>query len=224
MSKKKSKSKIGYIILALLAVIIIGAGVIIATHWDLVKTAWIGLTHSPEELAAQTEVTNSEIEESLGITGMITEEMVAEAQAKFEAQLAGSSQETPAEPSETAAPSDSSSSEDIVARYTAELYGLRGAFQGQIDGLAAAAKAEYLALPKEERTAANRNAIIFSKLGEAQAAEASCDAMVESVLQQMEAELVAAGQSTAPVGELRGYYEEIKASEKAAYFAQMAGN
>ena len=46
---------------------------------------------------------------------------------------------------------------------------------------------------------------------------------VESILGQMQAELAAAGQSTAPVGQLRSQYQNAKASQKAAYLAMARG-
>ncbi len=221
--RKKKKFKIGYVILGLLVVIIAAFGILVGTHWDLVRPAITGLTHSGDEIAAEAQRSDEEIEENLGITGMITDEMIAEAQAKAEERIAivQKDGESTAPAAETQ-PSGRSS-EEIVADYTAQLYGVRGAFQGRVDGIIASAKEEYLALPSEEHTTANRNAIIYSKLGEAQAAEAECDAVVESILQELAADLTASGYSTAPVDELRGYYEEVKASQKAAYFSQLGG-
>jgi len=265
LSKKQKKFKIRYVVLIILLVILVAAALVIRSQWDLIQAAKIGLTTDPETIQAQQEEKDREVEESLGIEGMITEEMVAAAQAEFEAQMGvepsaeqgpvnvadesgaiGGSvapgQTIPSGGSESGgtgssggsggssgqttggtAASAGNSSADIVAKYTAKLYGVRGAVQGRIDALVASAKSEYLALPEEQRTSAARNSILSAKLGQAEAIESECDGMVEGVLSEMQAELSAGGYDTSPVKQLRSHYQEMKASQKAAYIAQIRG-
>ena len=92
-----------------------------------------------------------------------------------------------------------------------------------ISGIISSAKSEFAALPAEQRTKSAQNAILASKMGQAEALEAECDAQVEAMLGEMSAELSAAGQSTESVSQLKSYYEDTKASQKAAYLAEARG-
>ena len=226
MKDKKFKKR--YIVLAVLGVLVVVAGVAVATHWDTVKAVKVGMTTDADAILAEQEEKNKELEEELGIDGMVTDEMVAEAQGEMEELLEVSVEDAVAmiqkrneEAKEEAA---RKTSQEIVAKYTAQLYGVQGAFQGRAGGLIAAAKSEYMALPPEQRTAAAKRAIINSKIGQGEAMEGQCDAMVESILGQLAAELSANGLSTAPVGQLRGQYQSIKASQKAAYLSMARGS
>lgn len=113
---------------------------------------------------------------------------------------------------------------DIVAKYTAKLYGVRAAYQGRIEGIISSAKSEFAALPAEQQTNSAKSSILSSKLDEAEGIEAECDAKVESVLDEMSSELSAAGHGTDTVSQLRDYYEDAKANQKAAYLAMARGN
>ena len=262
MSRRRKRFKIRYVVLPILAVLVIAAAAVIGTHWDLIKAAKLGLTADPETILADQQKKDQEIQEILGVDGLITDEMIAEAQEELEQSwaeegtgLSGEDpgQEQPAEsgsePAQTqtsrqtqqsgaagpagtstgsAAGSSSSGGKqtesDIVAKYTAKLYGVRGAYQGRIDGIISSAKSEFASLPAEQQTGSAKSSILSSKLSQAESLEAECDARVESVLGEMSAELSAAGHSTDSVGQLRSYYEDAKASQKAAYLAQMRGS
>lgn len=238
--RKKKRFKVRYVVLGILAVLVIVAAVAVGTHWDTIQAARMGMTMDRDELLANQEEKDREIEESLGINGLITDEMIAQAQAEIEASLSGEGGspggETPAagETGQAAggtgqtggesAGQAAASATDIVAKYTTKLYGIRGVFEGRLSGLVAAARAEYEALPADQKTSSSRNSILTSKLASAEAMEAECDAMVESLLGEMEAELKAAGESTAPVGQLRSYYQEAKINQKAYYLSLARGS
>ena len=268
MSRRKKRFKIRYVILGILLVVVIAAAAVIGTHWDLIKAAKMGLTSDSETILADQQKKDQEIQDSLGISGLITEDMIAQAQAEIEQSWAGEAGETGSGTAENAEAgqqlesfgqtdqsgqtSQSSgqtqqsgtsgntgagnssgggsssgkqqSGTDIVAKYTAKLYGIRGAYQGRVNGIISSAKSEFAALPAEQRTRSAQNAILASKMGQAEALEAECDAKVEAMLGEMSAELSAAGQSTDAVGQLRSYYQDAKASQKAAYLAQARGS
>ena len=260
MSRRRKRFKIRYVVLPILAVLVIAAAAVIGTHWDLIKAAKLGLTADPETILADQQKKDQEIQEILGVDGLITDEMIAEAQEEIEqswaeeetglsgedseqsaenggepaqAQTSGQTQQSGAAGTagtSTGSAAGSSSSggkqteSDIVAKYTAKLYGVRGAYQGRIDGIISSAKSEFASLPAEQQTGSAKSSILSSKLSQAESLEAECDARVESVLGEMSAELSAAGHSTDSVGQLRSYYEDAKASQKAAYLAQMRGN
>lgn len=211
------------VLLAVLGLFLLVVGVTIAANWDTVKVMKVAMTEDPETILAQQEEKNKEMEKELGIDGMVTDEMVEEAQGEMEELLSVSVEDAvtiiETRNEEAKAEAARKSSEEIVAKYTAQLYGLQGAFQGRASGLISSAKAEYMALPPEQHTAANKRAIISSKIAQGEAMEGQCDAMVESILGQMASELSANGLSTAPVGQLRSQYQSIKASQKAAYLS-----
>lgn len=246
MSRTKRQFKIRYVVLGVLAVLVIAAAVVIGTHWDLIRAAKMGLTMDQGEILVNQEEKDRQLEESLGIDGLITDEMIAQAQAEIEQSVSGGSADTtaPADPGEGAQISGEAGQTDvskpagsgeavagqdlppataIVTEYTTKLYGVRGVFEGRLNDLVASAKAEYLALPPEQQTSSGRNSILSSKLASAEDMEAECDAMVESLLGQMEAELKAAGESTAPVSQLKSYYEEAKVNQKAYYLSLLRG-
>ncbi len=266
VSGRKKQFKIRYVVLGVLLVLVIAVAAVIGTHWELIQAAKTGLTTDLETIQAEQEKKDQEILDSLGVTGMITDEMIAQAQAEIEQSWAGesggtasASAETPQEGQQPASggqtagqpaqsPGQSQQSgtagnagagagstgdnssgtpltgKDIVVKYTAKLYGIRAAFQGRLDGIIASAKEEYAALPAEKRTRSAQNAILSSKMEQAGAVEEECDAQVEAILSEMSAELSAAGESTDSVDQLRNYYKDAKATQKAVYFAQVRGS
>ena len=120
--------------------------------------------------------------------------------------------------SETGTASDADA---ITRKYTAQLYALESAMKGKMNSMAASVKAEYAALPAEEKTSAKRTQLVSSKLDEAEALESECDAAVDTILSNMESELKTVGGDTSSVSQMREYYESEKASQKAAAIAAM---
>ena len=187
---------------------------------------------------ARAEVEQSWAGEEAGVTG---ENPAGEQQAESgavsgQAQPSGQSQQSGGGSTGTVSGSPGNSSSggsssggqltetDIAAKYTAKLYGVREAYQGRIQGIISSAKSEFAALPAEQQTQSARASILSSKLDEAEEIEAECDAQVKTVLDDMSAELSAAGYSTDAVGKLSNYYEDAKANQKAAYLAMARGN
>lgn len=250
MQEKKKGFKARYVVLAVLLIVVIGAAAVIGTHWDLIQAAKRGLTQDPDTIRAAQEEADRNLEDILGVQGQITDEMIQQASREIDALIDGAAAEAAApgqqatagedsSAGETASPSDqtapagttpassqsasSPAQSSTVAVYTTKLYGVRDAFQGRLNGLIAAAKSEYGALPEAQRTKSAKTAILQSKLEQAEALEAECDSIVNSILSQMEAELSAAGESTAPVAEIRSYYETTKANQKALYLSMARG-
>lgn len=219
-----------YVVLIILAVFLVIVFAVAFAHRDLIQAARSGLTMDAETILANQEEKDKELEASLGIEGMVTEEMIEEAQEEIDHLVNGMAEDVveqaesvKAAAEQAAAQANTAAAEDIVAKYTAKLYGVRGSFQGRLNGLMASAEAEFMSLPPEQRTSAAKRSIIYSKIGQGEAMEAECDAIVESILGQMQAELAAAGQSTAPVSQLRSQYQKAKVSQKAAYLAMARG-
>lgn len=241
MKKAKGGFKARYVVLPLLAVLIIGGAFVAQSNWDLIQAARIGLTTDLETIQLQQKEKDQALAKELGIDGVVTDDMASQAAADLEAFLNGGGSVSSdgsnlpisyrfSESGANGGGEGTSGSgsgygtgtpeKDIIATYTAQLYGLRDVFQGRLNGLMDQARAEYAALPEEERTGSAKRSIIYSKIDQGEAMEAQCDAMVDAYLKQMESELKAAGQSTDSVKELRDYYEETKINQKAAYMAQ----
>ena len=264
MSKRKKRFKIRYIVLPILAILVIATAAVIGTHWDLIQAAKMGLSADSETILANQQKMDQDIQESLGLEGLITDDMIAQAREEIEQSWAGeeagvtgdgtaegqqtesggAGQAQPSGQSQQSSGGNASSGSgspgnsgsggssaggqltetDIVAKYTAKLYGVRGAYQGRIEGIISSAKTEFAALPAEKQTSSAKTSILSSKLDQAGEIESECDAQVQAVLDDMSAELSAAGYSTDAVGKLNNYYEDAKANQKAAYLAMARGN
>jgi hypothetical protein len=125
----------------------------------------------------------------------------------------------------TSAPSDSvPSPEDELQKRAAELvakvYVLRESMTGQIDGLISAAKSDYGALPKEERTAAKKQELAARYLGEISAMEGSCDAQMKEIVGELEAVLKEIGADASAAAEIMQAYKEEKNLKKSYFLSQ----
>lgn len=98
----------------------------------------------------------------------------------------------------------------------AEVYALRATYSGRIDGLLGQGIAEWRALSHEERTLSKKLALAEKYMGRGRALEAECDGRMGSILSRLEAELSAAGESTAIVSQISALYNQEKAAKKAA--------
>ena len=103
-----------------------------------------------------------------------------------------------------------------INQLIAEFYLLEAEFLNKIDDLIEQGKAERQSIPKEERTLSVKldMAKKYAKLGSA--LEAECDKRVNTLLEQLETELKATGQSTSIVTDIKNFYSEEKAIKKAA--------
>ncbi len=239
MKKAKVGFRARYVVLPLLAVLIIGGAFVAHSNWDLIQAARIGLTTDLETIQIQQKEKDQALAKELGIEGVVTDDMAAQTAADLEAYLngggsvsgdgsnlpisyrfSGTGANGGGEGTSGSSYGTGTPEKDIIATYTAQLYGLRDVFQGRLNGLMDQARAEYAALPEGEQTSSAKRSIINSRIGQGEAMEEQCDAMVDAYLKQMESELKAAGQSTDSVKELRDYYEETKINQKAAYMAQ----
>lgn len=106
---------------------------------------------------------------------------------------------------------------DRTSELVAELYVLKSSYLSKLDGVAAQAKAEYAAKPKEERTASWKTAKISKYAGIAAGLEAECDAQVEGIITELKAEIKKTGGDMSIVNSIRSAYESEKQIKKAYY-------
>lgn len=102
-----------------------------------------------------------------------------------------------------------------------ELYAVEATFRGMVDSVVAQAKAEFVALPKDQRNESNKMAIVTSKAGTLMAQEQQCDAQVSAIVADIRSILQQMGKSTALADEVNSYYENSKANWKAMMMAEL---
>lgn len=142
-----------------------------------------------------------------------------------ESPSAGESTEPTQTPTQTPSSNpDQNSQEAMKAQlqtYVNQLYQVEARYRAYIDGIVASAKQEFAALPKEQKNSDNKMKIVRAKVGTLMAQENACDAEVEAILSNMQAVLKQYGQSTELVDEIRLYYEDSKATWKAAKMTEL---
>jgi hypothetical protein len=107
--------------------------------------------------------------------------------------------------------------QEQIARLIAQIYGLRETMSGKLDGILGSAKAEYAALPEEERIDAKKQEIGMRCLNEALALEGSCDAQINGILSELDSLLKDTGGDQSVVTEIRRAYKDEKALKKSYY-------
>ncbi len=96
----------------------------------------------------------------------------------------------------------------------ARVYLLRSSYTGQLDGLVAQAKGEYIAQRKSGKKV-DKTAIASRYISKGLALESSCDGQIEGLLSEIKAELERTGGDTSVVAEIRGTYNTEKSIKKA---------
>lgn len=112
-------------------------------------------------------------------------------------------------------PNNASKKEEIIAK----IYLLRAEYLNAIDGLIESGKATLRTIKPSEWTTSKKMSLISEYGAKGEALEASCDARMEALLGELEAELSRLGESTAPVGEIRSAYKEQKILKKEELFS-----
>lgn len=120
------------------------------------------------------------------------------------------------EPPSTAPDADSAGE---LARLVGELYVLEASYSGKLEALLDSAIAEYVSLPPEKHTLTSKLDIGLRYVGVATAMEQRCDEQVATLLSEIERVLVAAGQDTALVGEIKTAYQNEKTLMKDYYLS-----
>ena len=82
-------------------------------------------------------------------------------------------------------------------------------------------KKEFWSLPKDQQVTSNKMEIVRAKMDDLIAQEKACDAEVEAILSDIQDVLKRQGKSTELVNEIRTYYEESKATWKAAKMTEL---
>ena len=112
-----------------------------------------------------------------------------------EAQAQTETTETPQAQASSSAQEDADV-DAAVQRQIARLYALKAQYLGQIEGVVAGVKAQYQALPAEQRTASAKQSLISSGISRIAGLEGQCDGQVAAVVSELRSILSGAGRST----------------------------
>ena len=105
--------------------------------------------------------------------------------------------------------------------YINQLYQVEARYQQFLDEMVESTKKEFWSLPKDQQVKEKKMEIVKSKMNDLIAQENACDAEVETILANMEDVLKRQGKSNDLVNSIRSYYEESKASWKAAKMTEL---
>lgn len=123
-----------------------------------------------------------------------------------------SSNETQTKPSQT-----SSEVDERIAELITRMYVLKSTYVGQIDGLVAQMKAQFVKLPPEQRTTSAKQSIATGYMSQINAMEAQCDAQVNSVVSELRTLLKNNGRDTSLADTIMSTYNSEKENTKAYY-------
>lgn len=237
----KKKHWIRRTILIVVAVLVLGLGWFAYTQRNNLKALYLAMTTDAETLQQRQEEQDKKRDEILQQYGLTVPDVsqmdeddpaaeLADPTATPEAEESPSATES-AQPTQTpvqtpdSEPEQEQDSEAAMKAqlqiYVNQLYQVEARYRAYIDGIVASAKQEFAALPKEQKNNDNKMKIVRAKVDTLIAQENACDAEVETILSNMQAVLKHYGQSTALVDEIRLYYEDSKATWKAAKMTEL---
>ena len=120
-------------------------------------------------------------------------------------------------PAPTPTPQATDPNKELLAQYIAEIYLMKEEYTQWLENKYQQAIDEYVALPVEEQTTANKYKIGMRCMSEALDKEKECDAKMAEMEAKIKALLVSMGESTELVEEIQAAYEAEKELKKAYY-------
>lgn len=134
-----------------------------------------------------------------------------------------SQSQEPAFPSQSPQPSQTSQPDHgtEIRAQIAKLYVLKATFTSKLEGIVADTKAEFAALPAEERTAAKKQEIVKSRITQLSDLERDCDQKVADTIAELRRLLKLEGQADAVAKEAEAVYTEEKSLKKAYYIKEL---
>ena len=248
-SKKRKKSRIGYIILAIVVVIIAFVGVIAYINRSNIVALYKASRTTNEEIIIKQEenrrrtqeildsLTNIEIkelsdevrekldkgeitrEESLDII-LGKETIESVMESKEEVVAENKNNESQTKPTVKPAEEKEQNKTGNKEKIIARIYLLRAEYLNKIDALIASGKASLKKIPQSEWNMSTKMSLVNQFASQGNALEASCDAKMEQLLGELKAELTRLGESTASIDEIRSAYQEQKQLKKEELFSK----
>ncbi|MBR1736963.1 MAG: hypothetical protein IJ736_08110 [Firmicutes bacterium] len=114
---------------------------------------------------------------------------------------------------ESSSAEKSNSSKDEIGELVGELYNIKAYYLGELGAVMGKMKAEYAALPPEQKTTSAKVSIVENNLSYASSLESECDAKVYAIIEKIKAKNPSLADTIANA------YEDEKALKKAYYLS-----
>ena len=213
------------IILIILLVLLVGISAAAVWQRDNIKAFYIGMKYSsPDEISALLDNNNKIIEDALKEynAGDITE---LDEEQKKELESGALTEQDAVDivlgrkdgKKQTPGSAQKDETDEKIAEQIAKMYVLKAQYTSALEGLRSSIIAEYKALPKEQHTAASKEALGKKALGMAASLESSCDANVNAIISELKSILSAAGRDMSLVSSVQAAYNNEKKLKKAYY-------
>lgn len=250
VKKRKNKSKkILQITAIILAVICIGIGGLVWWQWDNVQAIYLYSTNSNEAIEENLTAQREKTEQTMTTYGITVKDITPEQEAgivdgtltaaEVIEQMYGvntttdtndtsseddSSQTTQStSTTESTELSESAKQAIILSNEAAtQLYTYKIEFLGDLGDLYSKAVDEYVAAIDEGKSGVSKTSVAMGYAVQAAQLEAECDALVLALLNNLETELKALGESTDIISAMKTSYKEEKATKKAYYMSKLA--
>ncbi len=221
------------IILSIIAVLLLSLTAVAVWQWENIQAVYLAVRYDREDIEAlekqNNEIMNSIVEKfsEEGISALPEEavQMIYEGNLTEEEAVSiitGTAtiqqiKENHKNPSPTQAPAASGNATTAnpnVAALVAKIYMLRGDFVGRLDALVSQGYAEY-------KAGGSKKALASKYLSMGASLESQCDAQMNSILSQIEAELKKSGGDLSLVSQIRSAYRSEKSAKKAAIMSMV---
>lgn len=223
----KKVAKIGLVVLGSLIIV---SGIIMLLQWNNIRSVTQSIQYSKVELANKIETTKVQDQIYLlgyGVTKVrdftFEEEEALRQGAITPSEAIGKLQEDLEQEDILEQQEESLSKEEqiqeSVTKHMASIYAIKARFIGALGELEKEARAEFAALPKEERSMLGAQKIVLSKAGKAASLESECNQEVSKILVSLELGLTSLTDDLSIIEKIYSAYEEEKVLKKAYYLS-----
>jgi len=194
------------VLILLLALILLFAAVSV-WQWDNVKVIFTAINHTQEEIDALVKESESKTDR---ILSKLSESELNNLSDEDKAKLISGEITEDEALAIIRGSNDNSKVDDIISR----MYVLRSEYLGALSSLEAEARGAGKSIPKKQRTISKKLELMETYTGRAAALESQCNAKMESLISELEAELKRTGGDMSLISEVRSAYEAEKAAKK----------
>lgn len=222
---KRRKKWLLWILAGLLLIIVLGVGWLWITQGNNLKALYLAMKNDPdtlEQMQQEQSQKRDELLEEYGLTKPDSEE-IDEETGSLPEEGSNTSQSTEEKPNSNSSnqSDDQQNLQEQLQQEINRLYSVEAKYHEMLNGIIAQTKQEFQQLPAEQRTQSNKVALVKSKADELIAKEKQCDAEVNSILSEIRGILKKMGKSDELADEIDAYYQDSKASWKAAKMTEL---
>ncbi|MEG2378102.1 MAG: hypothetical protein RSC43_07085 [Clostridia bacterium] len=225
------------IILCVLGAMLIVVAILVVWQWDNITALRYTLTMSSQTMEENIVKNNEQVKtvmDEYQIKEKVFSKSELDAMANDDAAVDKAAEEIaknqkppaapPKKPANTAKPkSDTVDYTDEIRVQLAKMSVLRASYSSQLEGIVASAKAEYMSLPPEKHTDANKQAVVMNHVGALSSLESSCDRKAGAVISELRRLLKASGKSSSVADSVESAYANEKNLKKAYYISKFGG-